>query len=104
MTIEKVKGLTGLYDASFLYNNYAICNFFYVGNKFVAIITRGNSEIENCRSITIKETKDKPLWKQHMELSMGIVPIPDTVRKTYRARELSINEIKMNRFEVYREI
>ena len=76
MTIEKVKGLTGVYDATFLYNSYAICNFFYVGNKFVAIITRGNSKIENCRSITIKETKDKPLWKQHMELSMGIVPIP----------------------------
>lgn len=104
MVIERVKELTGVYDATFLYNNYAICNFLHVRNKFIAIITRNNSKIENCRSITIKETKDKPLWKQHMELSMGNVPIPDVVRNTYRARELSTNEIKRNRFEVYREI
>lgn len=104
MVIEKVKELTGAYDAVFLYNNYAICNFFYVGNKFVAIITRGNYKIENCRGIVVEETKAKPLWKQHMQLSMGVAPKPDVIRGTYRARELSPMEIKMNRFEVYREI
>lgn len=104
MIIEKVKELTGAYDAVFLYNNYAICNFFYVGSKFVAIITRGNYKIENCGRITVKETRNKPLWKQHMQLSMGVAPKPDVIRGTYRARELSPMEIKMHRFEVYREI
>lgn len=85
-------------------NQYGICNFLQVGSSYVAIVTRNNTKITNCGTITVREVKDKPLWKQHMELSMGNVPIPDVVRNTYRVRELSTNEIKKNRFEVYREI
>lgn len=104
MVIEKVKEFVGVYDAYLLLNQYGICNFLQVGNSYVAIVTRNNTKITNCGTITVREVKDKPLWKQHMELSMGNVPIPDVVRNTYRVRELSTNEIKKNRFEVYREI
>lgn len=104
MIIEKVKEFVGVYDAYLLLNQYGICNFLQVGNSYVAIVTRNNTKITNCGTITVREVKDKPLWKQHMELSMGNVPIPDVVRNTYRVRELSTNEIKKNRFEVYREI
>lgn len=104
MIIEKVKEFVGVYDAYLLLNQYGICNFLQVGNSYVAIVTRNNTKITNCGTITVREVKDKPLWKQHMELSMGNVPIPDVVRNTYRVRELSTNEIKRNRFEVYREI
>lgn len=104
MIIEKVKEFVGVYDAYLLLNQYGICNFLQVGNSYVAILTRNNTKITNCGTITVREVKDKPLWKQHMELSMGNVPIPDVVRNTYRVRELSTNEIKVNRFEVYREI
>ena len=104
MIIEKVKEFTGVYDAYLLLNQYGIFNFLQVGSSYVAIVTRNNTKITNCGTITVREVKDKPLWKQHMELSMGNVPIPDVVRNTYRVRELSTNEIKKNRFEVYREI
>ena len=104
MIIEKVKEFVGVYDAYLLLNQYGICNFLQVGNSYVAIVTRNNTKITNCGTITVREVKDKPLWKQHMELSMGNVPIPDVVRNTYRVRELSTNEIKKNRFEVYREV
>lgn len=104
MIIEKVKEFVGVYDAYLLLNQYGIFNFLQVGSSYVAIVTRNNTKITNCGTITVREVKDKPLWKQHMELSMGNVPIPDVVRNTYRVRELSTNEIKKNRFEVYREI
>lgn len=104
MIIEKVKEFVGVYDAYLLLNQYGIFNFLQVGSSYVAIVTRNNTKITNCGTITVREVKDKPLWKQHMELSMGNVPIPDVVRNTYRVRELSTNEIKKNRFEVYREV
>ena len=104
MIIEKVKEFVGVYDAYLLLNQYGIFNFLQVGSSYVAIVTRNNTKITNCGTITVREVKDKPLWKQHMELSMGNVPIPDVVRNTYRVRELSTYEIKKNRFEVYREI
>ena len=104
MIIEKVKEFGGVYDAYLLLNQYGIFNFLQVGNSYVAIVTRNNTKITNCGTITVREVKDKPLWKQHMELSMGNVPIPDVVRNTYRVRELSELEIQQNRFEVYSEV
>ena len=104
MVIEKVKEFNGVYDAVFLASSYGICNFLQVGNKYVAIITSNGVKISNCNNIVIRDFVDKPLWKQHMELSMGIVPVPDTRKRSYRVRELSDIEIQRNRFEVYREV
>ena len=104
MIIEKVKEFVGVYDAYLLLNQYGIFNFLQVGSSYVAIVTRNNTKITNCGTITVREVKDKPLWKQHMELSMGRVPRPDVRQYNYRVRELSELEIQQNRFEVYREV
>ena len=103
MVIEKVKEFNGVYDAWFLSSNYAICNFFQVGNKYVAIITNDGSKITNCSTIVVKEVVNKPLWKQQMELSMGRMLRPDIRHHNFRVRELTDLEIQRNRFEVYRE-
>lgn len=103
LRIQKSNMLTGVYTAYYLANSHGFTELFRLAgtNKIIAIHdTRYLTD--GLKSVSIVTRKDKPLYKQHMDIMMGKRPTKDIQTKAYRVERVIIDESNVHlRVEVY---
>ena len=100
--ITKSKGASGTYTYEYITKRMCFSYIFLrVGNKGIAVVDDGELGGIHVDTVTIVTYRKPPLWKQDMNMRMGVYSKPEPVRRTYPVQPLNPEQINRYKFEVY---